>query len=963
MKQFALILSLYLCVFTTLMAEEFVIRKADHLSLEEFSFQAVDGSWMLFFSDYSSSSKDVYCHKLSASGEPVFSAAKALTNRDVDQILLSVIPTSDGNFIFMWEEPDIANSFYLQKVNTDGECLWPSEGVEIFYESVYLRTYRLLANNIGGVMVVCQHIWNTPIIAQNYDSYGNALWGDDGLVLLDVNEDEHIVLHNVISDAADGFILYFIINPNTDNHYQLLRFSEAGELVDQHSILPIELFEGGSPEIIGPVNGQYLLYYIDRLFVQINKMDANGQILLDENLEFSHPVGTYFTNNAWQIKLLSDGRVVYTFFDLGFESYRLYMLSSALELLWEIELESSYFNPYYTQIQICESLDGKICFALKSNANLSVYLIDATGAILFNEAKIISADAPIHFLALVSNDVGIFVWDCEQDAKWKIKLQCMNFDGTYAHDSGGFVLEERFVGNASALWGYRLNQSYALGDRYLILWNDTRSGNGLYYQLVDQSMQPILEPNGRAVPLEGDLILPLMQSIVSPDNKLYFIYKTKGNYIPHLQTIDYNGNLGFEDCGIQLTNTENYVIDWVNNFVYLAWIKHCSGRTSKIMAQKYINGQPQWGNEGKVLVNNKANHFYQLLDFKNGYLVYSELNHSTKATYCKAIRFDIFGYPYPAWDFDEIYISSENIHPQTPLYSVGLMGDDLVVILQMENVGSLNSYLLQRINAQAQKLWGAQGAGIVIQNQDVNITNAIIREEALLFLARGNAGYTYHCLDGLGNFQTPEAGIDIIPADYAPRDLTFACFDDGSSICAFSSSKNSAYIGKDIYICKIGKDGTSMANSPVLLCAARNEQIVPSISTISHTAIVTWIDQRLGWNFAEIWANSVNCDTFIDEPVQASITKSQILGNYPNPFNPSTTISYSTSEDGVVRLCIYNIKGQLVNTLVNEPKCKGKHQITWQGKDSKNNSVSSGIYFVRMISNGKSFVHKLLLMK
>jgi hypothetical protein len=87
------------------------------------------------------------------------------------------------------------------------------------------------------------------------------------------------------------------------------------------------------------------------------------------------------------------------------------------------------------------------------------------------------------------------------------------------------------------------------------------------------------------------------------------------------------------------------------------------------------------------------------------------------------------------------------------------------------------------------------------------------------------------------------------------------------------------------------------------------------------------------------------------------------LSAYPNPFNPTTTISYSVPDNGDVTITIYNAKGQLVNTLVNEYKNKGSYQVIWNGKDIKGNSVASGLYFTRLISGGETVKNKMLLMK
>ncbi|MDZ4182157.1 MAG: FlgD immunoglobulin-like domain containing protein [Candidatus Cloacimonadaceae bacterium] len=88
-----------------------------------------------------------------------------------------------------------------------------------------------------------------------------------------------------------------------------------------------------------------------------------------------------------------------------------------------------------------------------------------------------------------------------------------------------------------------------------------------------------------------------------------------------------------------------------------------------------------------------------------------------------------------------------------------------------------------------------------------------------------------------------------------------------------------------------------------------------------------------------------------------------LLQNYPNPFNPETTISYDMPASGKVSLSVYNVKGQLVKTLVNETRPFGRNSVVWNGTDNAGNSVSSGIYFYQLSTNGKSEMKKMMLMK
>lgn len=88
-----------------------------------------------------------------------------------------------------------------------------------------------------------------------------------------------------------------------------------------------------------------------------------------------------------------------------------------------------------------------------------------------------------------------------------------------------------------------------------------------------------------------------------------------------------------------------------------------------------------------------------------------------------------------------------------------------------------------------------------------------------------------------------------------------------------------------------------------------------------------------------------------------------ISRNYPNPFNPSTTIDFSVPQKSRVKLNVYNIRGQKVKNLINSELERGHHKIVWDGRDGTNRKVSSGIYFIRLESGGKTNTRKIMLMK
>jgi hypothetical protein len=89
----------------------------------------------------------------------------------------------------------------------------------------------------------------------------------------------------------------------------------------------------------------------------------------------------------------------------------------------------------------------------------------------------------------------------------------------------------------------------------------------------------------------------------------------------------------------------------------------------------------------------------------------------------------------------------------------------------------------------------------------------------------------------------------------------------------------------------------------------------------------------------------------------------ELSQNYPNPFNPETWISYQLPSFSPVTLKIYNIYGQLVNTLVDEEKAPGAYQVCWSGRDVHGSQVASGVYFCKMKAGAFDKSIKMVLVK
>ncbi|NQT62595.1 MAG: T9SS type A sorting domain-containing protein, partial [Candidatus Marinimicrobia bacterium] len=104
-----------------------------------------------------------------------------------------------------------------------------------------------------------------------------------------------------------------------------------------------------------------------------------------------------------------------------------------------------------------------------------------------------------------------------------------------------------------------------------------------------------------------------------------------------------------------------------------------------------------------------------------------------------------------------------------------------------------------------------------------------------------------------------------------------------------------------------------------------------------------------------------NGTTSVDNKFQSRPVTMTMHQNFPNPFNPSTSISFDVHEAGEASLMIYNIKGETVTTLAQGNIQPGSYQVTWDGRDNQGQIVATGNY-IAVLSKGNEQVSRNMLM-
>lgn len=154
-----------------------------------------------------------------------------------------------------------------------------------------------------------------------------------------------------------------------------------------------------------------------------------------------------------------------------------------------------------------------------------------------------------------------------------------------------------------------------------------------------------------------------------------------------------------------------------------------------------------------------------------------------------------------------------------------------------------------------------------------------------------------------------------------------------------------------------------MNGSENLRWSSENRNIEPERIQMDRTEIQFQIPQ--GLTRIDVQARSLaqyttsnNDDSSIPTPATPILRQ-----NFPNPFNPKTTISFNLPKADEVSLQIFNVKGQLVKTLLNESKTAGTHQVIWNGTDNSGKPISSGVYYYKITAGKYSSTRKMILMK
>ncbi|HET9253481.1 MAG TPA: FlgD immunoglobulin-like domain containing protein [Candidatus Eisenbacteria bacterium] len=176
-------------------------------------------------------------------------------------------------------------------------------------------------------------------------------------------------------------------------------------------------------------------------------------------------------------------------------------------------------------------------------------------------------------------------------------------------------------------------------------------------------------------------------------------------------------------------------------------------------------------------------------------------------------------------------------------------------------------------------------------------------------------------------------------------------------------------IDSDIYVQRVSRDGISLwgANGKLICNSLRDNRWPNLVADGTGGAVAVWQDEREGIDIVYVHAMRVPAGggqfvTGVDAN-KSPQPRGSLYQNKPNPFNPTTAITYELQSEGTTTMIIYDVSGRVVRTLRAGWTPSGRHQVTWDGTDDNGRPQPSGVFYYRLVGPGIDEARKMVLLR
>lgn len=930
-------------VFLTLKAQNVwntpaCLSHTDHI--EMLDLIKFDGSSYILYTI-----EDEYCHtnlvinKLDNNGQYLWNNPMIISEINQYSTQAKFIKASDNSLLIVWNQNIFygSSSLYAQKVNTAGQTLWP-EAKLITNTFSQEEILRVIPNNAGGMVISWQDYNNQNQNLQVLNNQGNSLYPFGGL---SIPESNHLHFRDMI--ISDNYLCMLMYN-TSEYLANILKINiqDASGSFSSHVIQEECGFDTG---LIKNLSNNHLL-------VSLSGEDGNRLKLLDSNFAILWSKD-YDAESALAIETINDS--LFAFLTEG-NTYKIRKMNLSGSVIDSASISSDY--PIgKSRLSDIVKYDNKIMFSLQVNYIMIGDLVDPliyVKNIIYtpssnNMIANSSYNANFHAAIAIFNNQNYFlsssdatntsfiIRDYQAENKYLFNtLNNNNFSYVLSND---LVFMNDFDYPVSSFSSESINnKSYFLSAKdkiYLSSLNLEQESTCLH------SFGGYMPSSTQSIRRFGnDNLLIALNSIYGALYSDYFSYMT-GAWIYNEEN-HFTDSLEISSGGLFYFKPK-MIIGETNQDLWLA-----ANTTNQILLFRSQNDSLLWDNEGQNTgLSNSP------LSINNGYLI------SLNEDHLLLHKYNPDGSLYDPWPESgvEIALVSQNYNFLSNAESY-LTSQGLLILwgncLSLESGYHIYAKLLNTSNGNT--IWSSSSELALGRYYNTYLLN---NKLYLSYLDSNNSNLKVNCYS-LDNNQLNLLWSKTVSSQ------TVLDFDmkliNNRFVYSYTVNNNNHYKTYVRILSPLGNldqfsNGYLVYDSPMQTLNAKITSIGQNQAMVSF----------LGYNNPEYknqYAALIDLTQFVgNEDIVSTIDKFNVYANYPNPFNPSTYLSFDLNKKSRVEISIYNIKGQKVRALSHDIFERGKHSVMWDGKDDQKLTVSSGIYFARVRNEGQEKTIRMLMLK
>jgi hypothetical protein len=989
---------------TAVWPENLEVRGSVNVQWTRACAPTADGGLICVWSDAHGEDRDIFAQRVGPQGNAVWTAPLTVDGKSGVQQQPVMAGTSDGNYIVAWRDyhDNLEGEIYLQKLSPTGQLLWQPGGIRVTNDGDSDYDPLLAADGLGGVIVAWTS-YSSPQMrqfAQSYAADGTRRWAEGGIDLTGL---DYYLATTLVPDGNDGFVIAYSSDFVADSCVYLKRFNPDGSPAWPN---PVCIGDGQGMFRLGLVtlggNDIYLLwsdYSGNDDPHHLQKYSLQGIPQWPQPLEII--VGNQGNDTPLQLAWSpADDTVILSIVDNGDPgSLFLRKVSSAGQLLWNgSEAVDDSLSYYLYDFSSNLASDGQggcyIVWACYDNGTwihkVNAKRYDQNGINVWQPEGVVLSQAPGYKSLPMMQAAGNGIWAAWYDQKGEdngIYYQLLTPGGVQQLEPGGRML---FGGLNSMYTEGRM--TLARSSDLILIWDDDRlDGNTsqLYLQVINPDGSFDFALNGIPVTqgidsnqyIRGALVLPDDQTVVA------WMDGRDGYYDLYAQLLGVNGEHLWGETGMLLAELGEAWVDGVEissegGDVYFGWTNHIfNGQhyVGSVWAQKVAGGQIQWGVTGVPILNDIYQFHAGLCDLQGRFYVFD--TYDLGGVYNTDVRVMLLnaadGTPAAGWGQYglPVALGGDSSDCNRDCIATQLLPQGVFVLYSENSVLNGGRVMAQLLGPGGDMLYGSGGS--LLFQPLTNFYSAVPECGAEDFFLLWGSSDNNASQTNLRRFDYALAPVwetlvlDMGNGYYYDNSLirftNDACCVMWKDYVQTPGEPDSDGI-RYLYVTPEGELAGTQAGE--IYTGARYIYNLQNAG-FGNRALVTWSDGSSYWKGKDepiehrrLWAQMINNETVDNDDPANAPGPAAILGpNYPNPFNPSTTIQYQLNSAAEVRLAVYNLKGQLVKTLVNGYESSGSHLVVWDGLDDRGLAAASGVYFYRLNAGGCLRTGKMLLLK